>query len=296
MNKIFLITISLFCTTVDLTAQVKNVKYVIFIGCDGMGAYAVDKSENPTMQMMMKHGAYSLKAQSCLPSSSAVNWASHLMGASPEEHGYRRWNSKTPDTEPKAVTEFGMFPTVFYALKKQRPQLTSAVVYEWSGINSLFEKECVNEEIDCSGDVETVNTAVKTIQQKKPNLLFIHFNGPDSAGHEIGFESKEFYQKVQNVDAYIAKIISTTKKAGTFHQTVFIVSADHGGRRKDHGEDTPVERQVPWILYGKAIKKKGEIKSSIMVYNTAPTIAWLFGIKPPQPWIGKAITTPFGKR
>jgi predicted AlkP superfamily phosphohydrolase/phosphomutase len=95
-------------------SQVKNVKHVIFIGVDGMGAYAVDRPANSTFRMMMKKGAYSLKAQSCLPSSSAPNWASHFMGASPAQHGYTKWNSKTPENPSSVTNEYGLFPTIFY--------------------------------------------------------------------------------------------------------------------------------------------------------------------------------------
>ncbi len=70
---------------------------------------------------------------------------------------------------------------------------------------------------------------------------------------------------------------------------MFLISADHGGKNKDHGGDTPIERQVPWILYGKSIKQKGEIKTNIMVYDTASTIAWVFGLKAPDAWIGKPV-------
>jgi predicted AlkP superfamily pyrophosphatase or phosphodiesterase len=273
--------------------QPKNIKHIIFIGCDGMGAYAIDKPGNTTLKMMMKKGAYSLKAQSCLPSSSAINWASHFMGAGPEQHGYTKWNSKKPENTSSYLNEFGMFPTIFYALKKQEPSTVTAAVYEWKGISYLIEKQSLDKAIDCTGDVETTKQAVNIIEQTKPNLLFIHLNGPDSAGHEIGFNSQEFYTKVKNVDDYISAIISATKKAGIFNQTLFLVSADHGGKNKDHGGDSPVERQVPWIWYGKPLKKTGEIKKNIMVYDTAPTIAWLLGIKAEKAWIGKPVKHPF---
>lgn len=274
-------------------AQPKNVKHIIFIGVDGMGGYAVDRPGNTTLRMMMKKGAYSLKAQSCLPSSSAPNWASHFMGSGPEQHGYTKWNSKTPENPSTVKNEYGLFPTIFYAIKKDKPILSTAVVYEWDGISYLYEKECVDKQADGDGDVETINKAIKVVEENKPAFLFVHLNSPDSAGHSIGFNSTEFYTKVRNADTYIAQIIEATKRAGIFDNTLFLVSADHGGKGKEHGGDTPVERQIPWIWYGKTVRKKGEIKRNITVYDTAPTIAWLLRVQSQKEWIGSAVKEVF---
>ena len=298
VNKNFLLKISflfalLFSYSFYSYAQVKKVRHVIFIGVDGMGAYAANRAENTTMQMMMKQGAYSLKALSCLPSSSAPNWASHFMGSAPEQHGYNRWNSRTPAFVSTALNEYGMYPTIFYAIKKQKPHLKTAAVYEWEGIPFLFETACVDKQAKGDGDVETTNKAIETILTDKPNFLFVHLNGPDSAGHTVGFNSEEFYKKVKNADGYILNIINATKKAGTYKNTVFIVSADHGGKGKEHGEDSQLEREIPYIIFGKPVRHKGEMNSKIMPYDTAPTIGYLLGVKPLEEWIGKAINKPF---
>jgi predicted AlkP superfamily pyrophosphatase or phosphodiesterase len=275
------------------SAQVKSVKHVVFIGLDGVGAYALKKGGIPTLQRMMDEGAHSLEARSCLPSSSAINWASHFMGAGPELHGYTRWNTAKPDHEPRAITSSGMFPTIFYVMKTQQPGKELGVVYEWDGIGNLFERKFVDADIDCTGDDATVQQAAQYIKRKKPNLLAIHLNGPDAVGHNIGFQSPEYYAQLTKTDRHVAEIIEAVKQAGIYNETLFIVSSDHGGLGKEHGGNTMTEMQVPWIVYGKAVRKKGVISESIMVYDTAATIAWLFGLKQPQVWIGRPVKSPF---
>lgn len=66
--------------TFNVKAQPKQIKHVILIGVDGFGAYAVPQANMPNLKQMMKTGAWSLKTRSVLPSSSAVNWASTIMG------------------------------------------------------------------------------------------------------------------------------------------------------------------------------------------------------------------------
>lgn len=91
MRKSVLVLVSLFITLVVYAQQ--KVKHVVLIGCDGFGAYALPEADMPNLKNLMKEGSWSLKARSVLPSSSAVNWASMIMGAGYTLHGYTEWNS-----------------------------------------------------------------------------------------------------------------------------------------------------------------------------------------------------------
>ena len=62
-------------------------KHVILIGLDGMSANSLKNGvAMPNYRSMMKRGAATIKNRSAVPSSSAANWASMFMGASPELH------------------------------------------------------------------------------------------------------------------------------------------------------------------------------------------------------------------
>ena len=63
-----------------MNAQLKDAKHVLLIGVDGLGAYAIPQAEMPHLKSLMTKGSSSFEARSVLPSSSAVNWASMLMG------------------------------------------------------------------------------------------------------------------------------------------------------------------------------------------------------------------------
>ena len=80
MKKYLRITFVLLCLSVFAQAQVKRAKHIILIGCDGFGGYALKDANMPTLKGLMAKGSWTDKARSVLPSSSAVNWASMLMG------------------------------------------------------------------------------------------------------------------------------------------------------------------------------------------------------------------------
>lgn len=287
----------LLCTiwVLESTSQVKKIKHVILIGIDGFGAYAVPDADMPVLKQLMSTGSWSLKARSVLPSSSAVNWASMLMGAGPTLHGYTEWDSKTPEI-PSAITNvYGVFPGIFGLLKQQKPQYKSAVIYNWGGIGYLFEKKAVDIVIhdDEAGGDFFADTAAAIIKKEKPNLTFIHLSEPDGVGHNIGHRTPEYYEELKRVDHRIGTIVQSVKDAGIEKETIIIISADHGGKGKGHGGKSLDEVLIPWIINGPKVRSGNEIKDVIITYDTAATLAYIFGLKVPQAWRGKPVTAVF---
>ena len=272
-----------------------KIKHVFLIGVDGMGAYAWKKANIPVMRQLMKQGSWSLNARSVLPSSSAANWASMVMGAGPELHGFTTWGSKKPDLPSRALDKYGMFPSIFSLVREKNPKAEIGVIYEWDGIGYLFPKAAVNRDQNCDSDSLLSIEARKYIEEKKPNLLFIHLHDVDSVGHMVGHDTKEYYAAIERTDQHIGKIIESIKKAGILNESVIIISADHGGINKGHGEKTMAEMEIPWIIAGPGIKKNNPITESIMTFDTAATIMALFQIKAPQVWIGRPVQTIFIK-
>lgn len=276
-----------------LSAQIKGIKHVILIGVDGMGANYLAKANIPVMKQLMQDGAYTLHARCVSPSSSADNWASMTMGAGPELHGYTNWDSKTPEIPSRMKDHYGMFPSIFGIMRDQKPAAKIGVVYSWGGIGYLFPKSAVNEDNNTNSDSLTTAVSAKYIITQKPDLLFIHFSDVDGAGHTIGWGTSAYYDAIHQVDQRIGEILKAVKKAGIEDNTIIIVSADHGGIQKGHGGKSIEEMEIPWIIYGRDIKKDTELNQSIMTFDTAATIAYIFGLKVPQVWIGRPVKTAF---
>ncbi len=95
------------------------------------------------------------------------------------------------------------------------------------------------------------------------------------------------------MDTYVARIVQAVKDAGMFDETIFIITADHGGINKGHGGKTMQEMETPFIICGKNVKKGGEFSESMMQYDVASTIAYIFGLKQPQVWIGRPMKQVF---
>lgn len=260
MKKTFLFLITALSFLLSGQAAEKA-KHVVLIGLDGWGAYSVSKAEIPNIRKMMNEGCYTLKKRSALPSSSAINWASMFMGAGPELHGYTQWGSKVPELPSREVTENGIFPTIFYLLHKARPEAEIGCLYEWEGIKYLADTLALDyhaQAPDYNKHPEALcGMAEKYIKEKTPVLLAVCFDNPDHVGHAAGHDTPEYYAKLNELDTYVARIVQAVKDAGMFDETIFIITADHGGINKGHGGKTMQEMETPFIICGKNVKKGG---------------------------------------
>lgn len=275
----------------------QKAKHVVLIGLDGWGAYSVQQADIPTIKQLMADGSYTLEKRSALPSSSAINWASMFMGAGPELHGYTQWGSKTPELPSRELNEHGIFPTIFQLLRDAEPDAEIGCLYEWAGIKYLVDTLALSHHAqapDYNKHPEALCGMAETyIKEKKPHLLAVCFDNPDHVGHQAGHDTPEYYAKLKELDGYVARIVQAVKDAGMLKQTIFILTADHGGIDKGHGGKTMQEMQTPFIISGKNVRKGLEFRESMMQYDVASTIAYIFDLEQPQVWIGRPMKQVF---
>ena len=245
--------------TYNISAASPRAKHVILIGLDGWGAYSVSKAEMPNVKKLMDDGSYTLKKRSVLPSSSAVNWASMFMGAGPELHGYTEWYSKTPELPSREVNKNGIFPTVFSLLHESDPKAEIGCIYEWETIRCLVDTFALNYDKHVSeaesNPAAAAQYAADYIKKAHPNLLAVIIDNPDHVGHATGHDTPEYYAVLKELDKYVGQIVNAVKEAGMLDETIFIVTADHGGINKGHGGKTMEEMETAFIISGKNIKK-----------------------------------------
>lgn len=292
----------LFFHTEELSAKKKTFPldvHVVLIGLDGWGAYSLADADMPFLEKMMQKGSWTLKKRSVLPSSSAANWASMFMGASPEIHGYTQWNSKTPEIPSMVLGEHKIFPTISQILRVQRKDAEIGLFFHWEGIKYVEDTLSINHigwypkgnRKDWQTEITT--SVCNYVKDKKPTFCTIVYDFPDHYGHAKGFESEDYYHSLSILDKSIETICQSYKDAGIIDKTIFIVTSDHGGREKTHGGKTLEEMESPLIIFGKNVKENNEIRESVLQYDIAATIAYIFGLNTPQAWIGRPIVSAF---
>ncbi|MDR0418828.1 MAG: alkaline phosphatase [Prevotellaceae bacterium] len=308
----FTVVLAIFfsCPHIQIIAQIRDIEHVILIGADGVSAEVIRecKESFPNIQKMVKEGTSTLEMRTVLPSHSAANWKSILAGASPELHGFTTCCDSLPDLLPRTLNQYGTFPGIFGLVRDKYPQAELGCIYSWRGIGHLFEKQAVNFDvcIDIADivvtdsiarlyDLEVLEKSVKYLTDKKPLFTFVYFSQPDVTGHIFGYQSIDYENVigVGGVDSYIGEIMQVLHNSNMYQNSIVIFIADHGGIGKNHGGKTMQEMQVPYILWGRHIKKNSIIDESLMVYDNAATIAYILGIEQPQAWIGRVVKSAF---
>jgi len=218
-----------------------------------------------------------------------------IMGAGPEQHGVTSndWMPDKYDVAPVAVGSGGIFPTIFGVMREQRPKSVIAVFHDWDGFGRLLETNTPNKLLHVKDAIETTDKAIKYFKENQPNFLFLHFDGVDHAGHGFGWRSEQYYREVEMIDSLIGAIVATVAESRLMDKTVFLVTADHGGNGTHHGGPSREELEIPWIIGGPGIVPGKKLKGTVNTFDTAPTIAYVFGLTPPKCWIGKPVLEAF---
>lgn len=84
---------------------------------------------------------------------------------------------------------------------------------------------------------------------------FVHFGEADAAGHTHGWGSEPYLAALVKLDSCVGRIMEmmTTSPVFKNHSTL-IVTADHGGQGKDHGDASkPLDYTIPFYIWGAGV-------------------------------------------
>lgn len=107
-------------------------------------------------------------------------------------------------------------------------------------------------------DELTLNHVLAQIKENLPALTFIHFAGPDKAGHHHGWSLERdsvYLSAVKVQDFYLGKILEVIHKDPSLaRSTMILITSDHGGRGTNHGDINDIgDYQIPLIIWGKGV-------------------------------------------
>lgn len=273
----------------------RQAKHVVIIGIDGLSKDGVETAETPVLDEMMQNGSFSLHARSVMPSSSGANWGSMLMGAGPEQHGitFNDWRTDNMELPPVVVRNENLFPSIFGVIRDQLNEAKTVAILHWNPIEHFIEKETLTNLYLTSSENATTEKAVEVLKTQKPDFTFIHIDHVDGAGHGQGHGSEAYYKAVTKADSLIGEIILATKEAGIFEETVFFVSADHGGKGFGHGGNSLEEMNIPFIVYGRNVRKNQHVQLPLNIYDIPATALFALGLEQPYEWIARPLKSAF---
>jgi len=252
-------------------------KRVALIGVDGAGNF-FRQSETPAIDRIFRDGSVAYDVYTSTPSISAECWGSMLHGVTPDLH--RLTNSivsSTPyDTE-------SIFPSVFRIIRENDPDCELASFCNWNPINYGIIENNLNVTEGTGNDESVTDQICAYLADHDPKFLFVQFDQVDGAGHGHGYGTPAHLNQISVTDGYIERIWEAYEKRGFLDDTLFIVTADHGGYGRSHGGKTEEEMRVMFALCGKTVKKGGAAVD-MQIRDSASIVLYALGLKQPDTW------------
>lgn len=257
-------------------------KHVVILGVDGAGAFFKD-TPTPRCDEIFAEGATTYRSKTSFPTISAQCWCSMLHGVLPEYHGI------TNDiAEDKSVwyPVKSAYPSIFRVAREAHPDAKLASFVSWYAINNGIIEHNLGVEMGETKDVdpEIARMTVHYLSDNAPMLLFVHFGSPDVVGEKVGFHTDAQLKAISDLDTYIGWIYDQLKLKGLLDDTLFIVTADHGGKGKSHGGDSDEERYVFLGVAGKTVAKGAIVDAESR--DIAAIAAYALGLECPESWTG----------
>lgn len=293
---LMMVVISFISTSVVAAPKPPRVKHVFIISFDQGNPALIQTNDLPVFHQMAAAGARTWEAYTIVPPLTLPSHTSMLTGVGIQKHQIS-WNDHQPGKGFVAV------PTVF-SLAKARGLKTAMFV----GKEKLKTLE-IPGTIDTlvwpqpEDDAKAIARAFAAeFPKSKPNLTFLHFRDPDTVGHATGAYSPQKIQALKDCDEALATIQATVAAAGVLADSVFILTADHGAHDSknregktvgSHSDSRPEDVLIPWVVWGKGVKRDFTITAPVLQYDTAATALWLLKVPQPEHFWGRPVTSAF---
>ena len=261
-------------------------KHVFIIGVDGGGAFFKD-TDTPRCDEIFKDQATTYRSKTSFPTISAQCWGSILHGVLPDFHELD--NDKIVNT-PYPVNS--PYPSIFRVAREAMPEAELASFVEWKPINTGIVEDGFNvTKGSGSDDADVTGNILAYLKNNTPTLMFVQFSAPDEIGEKHGFGTDLHLASISTIDALIGRIYDQIKLKDILDETLFIVTADHGGKGTTHGGDSEEERYVFLGVAGKTVCN-GEITDGES-RDVAAIAAYALGLECPETWTGHVPTGVF---
>ena len=274
---------------VPTTIPLPKVKRVLIVSFDGLRPDAIIQGNMTTVLSLMPGGAYSLYAQTIMPSITLPAHSSMLVGTCPAKH-IVRWNEYVPQngfalgTDIFDLAHAAGLRTVFITGKEKLRQVTEP------SSTDFFEF------VDKTDKIKDKNTVLGLALEQLDQdfgLMFVHFAEGDLSGHESGWMSRQQLEVYAREDKGFGQMLNVLRANGMYDNTLIIVTSDHGGHDSTHGENIPEDMTIPWVISGPGIVT-GELVTKIYTMDTAATAAFALGLPMPAEWDGIPVYEAFG--
>lgn len=285
--------------TIEATAAAPE--HVILFVLEGFGHDSLKGGTMPALSKLVKDGAVTWSATGVTPALRLPTMASLVTGMPVEKHGIT-WNAfefsrgypRSPSMFDYLDLSGGRDSAIFY-MDESLYQLARPEPYTDYQLCGALRPEChpdkivsyIRQYFQKATSGHGYGHAILSL----PHLLVVHLPEAGRAGVAHGWNSKEYRQALQAVDAAMKSVMDVFKEHGLLGRTTVVVTALSGPGTDLSGEmptttTTPV---VPWIASGVGIKRGQVIHQPVSIIDTGATVLRILGLDTHTEWDSKAV-------
>ena len=252
-------------------------KNVIIVGVDGAGSN-FNHAYTPKTMEIFNDGAITYTALSANPTISAQSWGSMLTGIIPDKHNFTNDSIATYKNNIHDT-----YPSIFKQIRNSYKDDVLASYTNWNPINIGIVEDNINVvKYTNSDDNELTKAIISFLEIYKTRFMFIQLDNVDHIGHTYGYESTNYYEALKQADNNIYDIYNAIKLFNDNEDTLFIVTADHGGNGYSHGGYSESEKYVFTGFKNKNINNT--IINNMYIRDIPAIVSYHLNINPSSSW------------
>ncbi|GAA2595886.1 alkaline phosphatase family protein [Actinomadura fulvescens] len=214
-------------------------RHVVLVDWDGIDPSYLRRASMPNLDALRRRGSLSF-ATGTYRAISNPNRASLATGAFPSTHHNAAYVYDRASNVITGQNRTINAETIAQSLTRQGRTIASAGWYivENKGAYYGDPSRLYTQESSCEGNSENAARIIRrqpvrsgpaeVTVPKVPDFLAVYCSEVDTLGHAEGPRSPGIPALLARFDTYLGRIVQATRDAGTFDDTTFVVTSDHG--------------------------------------------------------------------
>jgi len=242
----------------------QTTKKVLLIGIDGCRADALELANTPTIDNLIANGVYSPDALNDDITISGPGWSAILCGV---------WSNKHLSIDNSFVgTDYTNYPPLFKRIEDFDANLHTVSICNWNPINDYIVQNYADYKLNVSSDSDVSLEASNYLTSNDPDMMFLHFDDVDHAGHSYGFSQNvsQYITAIEGVDALLTPIMQSISQRPNYanEDWLVLITSDHGGVGTSHGGTSIEHQNVVVIASGNSIAQNIIRKDSSLIFDS----------------------------
>jgi hypothetical protein len=275
----------------------------IVIGIDGLGPRGMGPANTPNLDALAD-GTWAPNYSGAIAAGSYVGgvvgmpteqvtssgpgWSTILTGVWKNKHGVV--------DNSFAGRDFDNYPSFFELIEADDASLYTAAIIQWDPIDEYIIDSV--DDADTSMDYRALPAsefavaldAANVVATADVDVMFVHLDDVDGAGHSFGISSPEYRAQVETTDFHVGLILEAVRDRADFDQEAWliVVVSDHGHTFDGgHGGQSHLERTNALLLSSKGVAA-GELPGTPSIADVSATVLTHLGLEVPEAQEGTA--------